>query len=54
MLMSYKVDDRVWQLCGQKNFLNLLDQNPSIETTAKIGQVVNSRNFKSILVSLYF
>ena len=35
-------------------FLNLLDQNPSIETAAKIGLVVNSLNFKSIVVSLYF
>ena len=49
MLMSYKVDDGVWQLCEQKFFFNLIDQNPSIETAAKIGLVVNSLNFKIYL-----
>ena len=46
MLMSYRVDDGVWQLCGQKILLNVLNQIRSTWTITGIGLVVNSLDFR--------
>ena len=44
MLMSYRVDNGVWQLCGKKILLNILNHNSSIRTAVGIGLVVHSLN----------
>ena len=53
MLMSYRVDDGVWQLCGQKILLNTLNQIHLCQTDAGISLVVNSLDFKFIVISLF-
>ena len=47
MLMSYRVDDGVWQLCGQKILLNLLNKIRLVWTAGGVGPVVNSLDFRS-------
>ena len=42
MLMSHRVDDGVWQLCGKKILLNLLNQIRSVKAAAGVGLIVNS------------
>ena len=53
MLMSYRVDDGVWQLCGQKILLNILNQIRLIWIAGEISLVVNSLDFKSTGIGLF-
>ena len=48
MLMSFRVDDGVWQLCGQKILLNILYQIHFPWAAGGVGLVVNSLDLISL------
>ena len=50
--MSYKVDNGVCQLCGEKTLLNILNKILSALTTGRVGVVVNSLNIRFSGISL--
>ena len=53
MLMSYRVDDGIRQLCEQKILLNTINQICTISSASGISQVVNSLDFRYIMISLF-
>ena len=53
MLMTWRVDHGVWQLCGWKTPLNTLNQILFIKPALEVGLVDNSLDFRFIMISLF-
>ena len=54
MVMTWRVDDGVWQLCGLKTLFDTINQILLGLIAAEVSLVVNSLDFRFIRISLFY